>query len=211
GYWQIEVHREDRPKTSFNTPNGSYEWIVMPFGLTNAPADFQRLMDTIFRDQLRRSMLIYLDDILVFSRSFAQHLRDIEAMFKKLRQAGLKLKPEKCGILKQQFPLLGHTVTINGLQVLESQVEKVRNFPTPKTATDVKSFLGLAGYYSQFIPRFSDLTKPMRELIRKGKKVEWTFRQQEVFDRIKQALISAPFSLDRTPGNPLSSTPTLQT
>jgi hypothetical protein len=144
-------------------------------------------------------MLIYLDDIVVYSHTFTQHLRHLEDIFKRLRASGLKLKPEKCTILKKQFPLLGHTITIDGVTVLESQIDKIRDFPIPLNATEVRSFLGLAGYYSQFVEHFADKARPLRLLIRKGVAVIWTPETQTAFDTLKKALISAPILIRPDP------------
>ena len=194
GYWQIEMHPESREKTAFVTHNGLYEFNVMPFGLTNSGASFQRRMGHILRGLEYRFALIYIDDIVIFSKSFEEHLTHLEEVFRRLRDANAKLNPdpEKCSFVKQRIVYLGHVVTPEGIFPDPSKVEVVKNFPTPASLKELKSFLGLANYYRRFIKGFSEIASPLNALTRKGVKFFWSESCANAFDRLKRALISAP-------------------
>ena len=141
------MHPESREKTAFVTHNGLHEFNVMPFGLANSGASFQRLMGHILRGLEYRFALIYIDDIVIFSKSIKEHLTHLEEVFRGLRDANVKLNPEKCSFVKQRIVYLGHVVTPEGIFPDPSKVEVVKNFPTPASLKELKSFLGLANYY----------------------------------------------------------------
>ena len=192
GYWQIEMHPESREKTAFVTHNGLYEFNVMPFGLTNSGASFQRLMGHILRGLEYRFALIYIDDIVIFSKSIEEHLTHLKEVFRRLRDANVKVNPEKCSFVKQRIVYLGHVVTPEGIFPDPSKVEVVRNFPTPASLKELTSFLGLANYYRRFIKGFSEIASPLNALTKKGVKFFWSESCANAFDLLKHALISAP-------------------
>ena len=150
------MDEESKPLTAFTVGRlGFYECERMPFGLTNAPATFQRLMETCLGDLNLHWCIIYLDDIVIFSKDLASHLKRLEAVFRKLEEAGLKLKPSKCELLLGQLAYLGHVISAEGVATDESKIEAIKNWSTPTTVTDVRSFLGFMGYYHRFIPKYT--------------------------------------------------------
>ena len=149
------MDKESKPLTAFTVgPLGFYECERMPFGLTNAPAMFQRLMETCLGDLNLHWCIIYLDDIVIFSKDPESHLERLEAVFKKLEEAGLKLKPSKCELFWRKLAYLGHVISAEGIATDEGKIEAIKNWPTPITVTDVRSFLGFTGYYCRFIPKY---------------------------------------------------------
>ena len=155
GYWQVEMDEESKPLTAFTVgPLGFYECKRMPFGLTNAPATFQRLMENCLGDLNLHWCIIYLDDIMIFSKDPVSHLERLEAVFRKLEEAGLKLKPSKCELFQRKLAYLGHVISAKGVATNEGKIEAIKNWPTPITVTDVRSFLGFTGYYRRFIPKY---------------------------------------------------------
>ena len=147
GYWQVEVAEEDKEKTAFCTPDGLFEFNVLPFGLCNGPATFQRLMDLVLSGLQWSSCLVYLDDVVVVGRSFEEHLQNLESVFKRLRDAGLRLKPKKCFFLKKEVLYLGHVVSREGIATDPAKISKVAHWPEPTTTKGVQKFLGFASYY----------------------------------------------------------------
>jgi hypothetical protein len=164
----------------------------MPFGLTNAPATFQRLMDQVLNDMLYQGVIVYLDDINIYSTTFEEHLVKLEEVFRRLRAAGLKLGPDKCHFLQPKLEFLGHIVSGDGIMADPAKIEKVKNFPIPTTRTKVRSFLGLASYYRKFIKDFSTIAQPLNQLLRKDSELEWTQKCQVSFDALKEKLITEP-------------------
>ena len=204
-YNQVEVDPADRHKTAFTTPMGLFEYNRMPFGLSNAPATFQRLMQIVFRDDLLQTLIVYLDDIVVFSRDIGEHLTRLETVFRKLREHGLKIEPKKCQFFGSQVNYLGHIVTAEGVTTDPAKTEAVKNWPTPNSLKDLRSFLGFASYYRRFVPGFAQTAKPLHQLVAelsnggksgrsRGVAVggKWTEECQEAFSRLKGALTSAP-------------------
>jgi len=168
GYHQIEVEPKDRSKTAFSAVGGHFEFIRMPFGLSNAPATFQRVMDNVLAEFNGKFCLIYLDDIIVFSTSLQEHINHLSSIFKKLTLANLKLQPDKSEFLKKELEYLGHIVTEKGVKPNPKKIETIKAFPMPKTRKEIKSFLGLLGYYRRFIRDFAKITKPLTQQL-KGK------------------------------------------
>ena len=150
GYWQVEMKEDDREKTAFITPFGLYEFTVMPFGLCNAPATFQRLMNYVLQDHLGKFVSVYLDDIIIYSKNFEQHLDHIKLVFESLRQANLKIKLKKCFFCLPNIPFLGHIVGRNGIKPDPSKIEKIKNFPVPTNLTQLRTALGLFSYYQVY-------------------------------------------------------------
>ena len=192
GYWQVDLAEKDREKTAFSTGKGLHQFRAMPFGLKNAGATFQRLMELVLAGMDSKNCLVYIDDIIVFGETEKAHLMNLEDVFQRVRAAGMKLKPKKCCLARDEVVFLGHKVGKNGVQPDPANVEKVRNWPRPRKADDLKSFLGLAGYYSRFVPNYSDLVRPIREAAEKKGEVEWTEELCESFNSIKLKLTSPP-------------------
>ena len=136
----------------------------MPFGLTNAPATFQRLMETCLGYLNLHWCIIYLDDIVIFSKDLASHLKRLKAVFQKLEKAGLKLKPSKCELFWRQLAYLGHVISAKGVATDKGNIEAIKNWPTPTTVMEVRSFLGFRGYYCRFIPKFMQVAQPLHEV-----------------------------------------------
>ncbi|GBG85766.1 hypothetical protein CBR_g40495 [Chara braunii] len=164
GYHQLELRKEDHYKTAFKTRYGYFEWLVMPFGLTNAPTTFQAAMTTEFRHMLDRYVLIYLDDILVYSRSLEEHVEHLRTVLERLRQAKYKADRDKCEFARQKLEYVGHYVTPQGIRPLADKIEALQVWPEPTNSTDVRSFMGLAGYYQRFITGYSRIAAPMTRL-----------------------------------------------
>lgn len=154
GYWQILMAPEDREKTAFTTPMGLFEFDRMPFGLCNAPATFQRVMEHCLGHRNFEMVLLYLDDVIIFSRTYEEHLEHLEEVFTQLVRAGLKLKPSKCHLLKPKVQYLGHVVSAEGVKPDPEKIRVVRDWSVPKTEKDVRSFLGFVGYYRRFIENY---------------------------------------------------------
>ena len=170
----------------------------MPFGLTNALAPFQRLMETCLGDLNLHWCIIYLDDIVIFSKDQASHLKRLEAVFQKLEEAGLKLKPSKCELFQRQLAYLGHVISAKGVATDESKIEAIKNWPTPTMVTDVRSFLGFTGYYHRFIPKYVQVAHPLHELTsgenacKKKAAIKWDSKCQQAFDDLKTLCTMAP-------------------
>ena len=193
GYHQVRLKEEDVPKTAFRTPFGLYEFLVLPFGLTNAPATFQRLMNEVFHDFIREGfVVVYLDDVLVFSNTEEEHLAHLERVFKRLREHSLLAKLVKCDFWKKQLRYLGHIIGANGLQVDPDKVKVVAEWPTPTSVTEVRSFLGLANYFRKFVQGYSMIAVPLTKLT--GSKATWKWEQEEqtAFETLKEKLVQAP-------------------
>ena len=169
GYWQVEMDKRDRSKTAFICREGLFEFNIMPFGLTNAPATFQRLMDSVLRGILRKYALVYLDDIIIFSQTWEEHLHHLREIFQRLRNANLRMKFKKCRFATDELEYLGYIVSREGLKVDPKKIEKVLNWPTPKTLTELRGFLGLVNYYRIFIKRCAVIARPLNHLLRKGR------------------------------------------
>ena len=169
GYWQIELRPSARERTAFVTHNGLYEFLVMPFGLTNSGASFQRLMGHYLRGLEYRFALIYIDDVIIFSKSIEDHLVHLEEVFRRLREANVKLNPGKCSFVKQKVDYLGHVVTPDGVSPNPDKIRVVQEFPTPTNLKELRNFLvRLANYYRRFIKGFAHIASPLIALTRKG-------------------------------------------
>lgn len=165
GYNQVPVTEADRAKTAFCTPFGLFEWNRMPFGLCNAPGTFQRLMERMFGDQQCQSLLLYLDDIVVFSSSVDQHLARMEVVLSRLHREGLKAKLSKCAFFKQEVQYLGHVISSEGVSTDPGKIEAVSQWPLPTSVTELRSFLGFASYYRRFVEGFARLAAPLHRLV----------------------------------------------
>lgn len=190
GFHQIKLDQEDIPKTAFSTPQGLYEYVRMPFGLKNAPATFQRLMNTVLSGIHGLYCFVYLDDIVIYANSVEDHTLKLESVFKRLQENNLKLQPDKCEFMRKEVAYLGHVITNQGVLPDPEKTKTIEQFPVPKKQKDIKSFLGLVGYYRRFIENFSKLTKPLTRLLKKDNPFIWTNEQQESFDTLRKLLIS---------------------
>ena len=158
GNWQVELDEKSIPLTAFTVgPLGFYECVWMPFGLTNAPATFQRLMESCLSDLHLNWCIIYLDDVIVFSRTPEEHITWLEAVFKKISDAGLKLKPSKCEFFKKRIHYLGHIVSDNGIEMDPKKIEAIVNWPGPHTVHEVRKFLGFTNYYRKFVYKYAQI------------------------------------------------------
>lgn len=204
GYHQVAMHERDRPKTAFTTPFGLYEYVRMPFGVCNGPATFQRLMQATMSDLIFQMLLVYLDDILVFSETFDEHLQRLETVLRRLAETGLKVKLEKCAFLQDTVKFLGHQVSAEGVGTDPSKVSAVKDWKVPTTAKELQSFLGFCSYYRRFIRGFSQTAGPLHDLVNKclsAKKSGWAGRHfdamwtptcSSAFEGLKEKLTSAP-------------------
>ncbi|KAK1609365.1 hypothetical protein QYE76_033038 [Lolium multiflorum] len=192
GYHQIRMKEGDEWKTAFKTKFGLYEWLVMPFGLTNAPSTFMRLMNHVLRDFIGKFVVVYFDDILIYSRNESYHIIHIRHVLQVLRASKLYGNLEKCTFCKDKVIFLGYVVSKHGVEVDVSKIEAIQNWPTPMNVSQVRSFHGLAGFYRRFVPNFSTIAAPLNELTKKGVAFEWGVAQDHAFDELKRLLTSAP-------------------
>ena len=192
GYHQLKIRNSDIPKTTFTTQYGLYEYTVMSFGLTNAPAYFMYLMNKVFMEFLDKFVVVFIDDILIFSKTEEEHAEHIRLVLQKLREHKLYAKRSKCEFWLKEVSFLGHVVSNGGIAVDPGKVQDVLNWKPPTKVSEIRSFLGLAGYYRRFIEGFSKLAKPMTALLEKNAKFVWSDKCQANFDELKKILTTAP-------------------
>ena len=164
----------------------------MPFGLCNTPATFQRIMQRVLTGLEYKSCFIYLDDVLVASKTFRDHLTHLCEVFDRLRSSNLRLKPRKCELIRDKVPFLGHVVYTQGIEPDPAKTEKIKNYPTPTDVTEVRRFLGLASYYRRFVPKFASIAAPMHSLTKKNMPFQWTDGCESAFIQLKAALSTSP-------------------
>ena len=193
GYWQIPIATKDREKTAFTTPYGLFHFMVLPFGLNGAPACFQRLMDRILKG-CEDFAAAYLDDVVIYSISWQEHLRQLEEVLSRIRRAGLTIKASKCQMGMEECLYLGHTVGSGVVRPEVDKLEAVRLFPVPKTKRQVRTFLGLTGYYRKFIPDYASISAALSDLTKKSapNTLHWTEPCQKAFDTLRERLCSSP-------------------
>ncbi|KAK7893383.1 hypothetical protein WMY93_022535 [Mugilogobius chulae] len=193
GYWQVPLEESSRPYTAFQTPAGLFQFTVMPFGLHGAPATFQRLMDRVLRG-CEDCSAAYLDDVVIFSDSWEQHLHHLERVLGQIQEAGLTLNPAKCQWAKEEAKYLGYRLGRGEVRPQVDKVEAIRNCPRPRTKKEVRSFLGLAGWYRRFVPQFSTIAVPLTALTAKDQRnpVVWTEDCEVAFQTLKTCLCSSP-------------------
>ena len=184
GYWQCEMHESSREKTAFVTYGGGglYEFKVLPSGPCNTPSMFQHLMESVLRDLNWKVRVIYLDDIIVFSKTFEEHLEHLSAVFYHFKEANIRLKPSKCTFGQAKVTYLGHIISRDGIQPDPEKVHLVQEFPVPCTVKHVWSFLGLAGYYRHFVQDFAKIASPLNALTRKTSVFSWDSHCQHAFE-----------------------------
>jgi hypothetical protein len=192
GFWQVPVREEDRAKTAFCTTSGLYEWSVMPMGLINSPATFQRLMDRVLGKLRYTFALVYLDDIMVHSRTWEEHAVHLVAVFECLKKAGLTVKLKKCHFGREEVEYLGHVVGREGIKVDQKKVTAIRALRAPRTVSEVRTLLGMVAYYRRFIPDCSALCKPLHQLTRKDHLFVWDASCQAAMAELKRLLTMAP-------------------
>ena len=193
GFHQIRVKPEDIEKTAFNTKYGQFEYLVMPMGLCNAPATFQSLMNQIFYDCIDVFLAVYMDDLLIFSKDHDSHLEHLDTVLSRLKNHKLYVSPKKCDFMRSEISFLGMIVGKGGLKVDPKKIEVLRDWPTPKTLTDVRSFMGLLQFFRRFIKDFSKLATPLTNLTKKGEGIQkWDISCDKAFESLKKAIISAP-------------------
>jgi hypothetical protein len=191
-YHQIKICAEDIPKMAFTMIYGLYECLVMSFGLTNAPSHFMYLMNSVFMPEMDQFVVVFIDDILVYSKSMEEHEEHLRIVLQRLREHQLYAKFSKCEFWIKEVPFLGHMVSPEGIVVDPSKVKEVLEWKPPMTVSKVRSFLGLAGYYRRFILNFSKITKPITELLKKGNKYVWSEACDETFKHLKKLLTTSP-------------------
>jgi hypothetical protein len=172
GYHQIKIRASDIPKMAFSTRYGLYEYLVMSFGLTNSPAYFMYLMNSVFMPELDKFVVVFIDDILVYSKDEDEHTEHLHIVLQRLRDHHLYAKLSKCDFWLREIKFLGHTISQDGISIDPKKVQEVMDWKPPSTRRQIRSFLGLAGYYRRFIPDFSRIAKPITELLKKGVKYE---------------------------------------
>ncbi|WVZ63913.1 hypothetical protein U9M48_013506 [Paspalum notatum var. saurae] len=192
GYHQLKIRPSDIPKTAFTTKYGLYEYTVMSFSLTNAPAYFMQLMNSVFMDYLDKFVVVFIDDILIYSKTDAEHEEHLRLVLQRLREHKLYAKFSKCEFWIDEVRFFGHVVSKGGIAVDPSKVSTVTNWKVPEIPKEVRGFLGLAGYYRRFIENFSRIAKPMTSLLEKDAEFRWTNAQQAAFDELKKRLTTAP-------------------
>jgi hypothetical protein len=215
-YWQVRIKETDIPKTAFNTRNGKYEFLVMPFGLTNAPATFQTLVNNVFRAYLNQFVVVYLDDILTYSKTREEHLKHLRIVFKLLRENHLYAKPQKCAFMKSETKFCGHIVGNGQVKVMKEKIKAIHDWPRPRNVHEVRQFLGLASYYRRFVRNFSQIALPLTDLLKVGeerikrakefkyRRVLWNAGHQTSFQRLKLALTKAPILIQVDPSKPFT-------
>ncbi|KAL0541166.1 hypothetical protein IC582_021205 [Cucumis melo] len=192
GYHQLMIKDGDVPKTTFRSRYGHYEFIVMSFGLTNALAVFMDLMNGVFREFLDTFVIVFIDDILIYSKTEAEHEEHLRMVLQTLRDNKLYAKFSKCEFWLKQVSFLGHVVSKAGVSVDPAKIEAVASWPRPSTVSEVRSFLGLVRYYRRFVENFSRIATPLTQLTRKGAPFVWSKACEDSFQNLKQKLVTAP-------------------
>jgi hypothetical protein len=191
GFHQIRMAETNEFKTSFKTHHGHFQLRVMPFGLTNAPAMFQCLMNSIFAQFMRKFVLVFMDDILIYSKTLEDHVQHLSQVFAVLRDHKLFIKFKKCAFAQQQIDYLGHIISVNGVSTNPSKISTMVDWPVPKTFTNLRGFLGLTRYYRKFVKNYGILAKPLASLLQ-NKQFQWTTAAQTTFEGLKTAMTTTP-------------------
>ena len=192
GYHQIRLVPQDEHKTAFKTHLGLYEFRVMPFGLTNAPATFQSAMNSIFASMIRKCVLVFMDDILIYSPTLQSHQEHLAQVCTILQKHQLSIKKSKCSFAQQRLEYLGHIISDKGVATDPSKVQAVQQWPTPRNAKDVRRILGMTGYYRKFIQHYSLISRVLSDLLKKDTQFHWTNTHQQAIYSLKHKLLTAP-------------------
>lgn len=193
GFHQVLVKEEDRFKTAFSTPHGHYEYLRMPFGLKNAPSTFQRLINSVLRKYINKICVVYMDDILVFSTGIEEHYNNLRTIFKALRKANLKLQIDKCNFLKKETEYLGHVLTKEGVKPNPEKIKNILSLKLPKTQKQIKSFLGVSGYYRKFIKDYAKISQPLTKYLKKDSSINTLDPSYiNAFEQLKQLITTHP-------------------
>ena len=192
GYHQVRISEEDIPKTAFRTPLGHFQYKVLNFGLTNAPATFQNAMNDMLQPYLRKSALVYLDDILVYSKTWTEHPTHLREVLQKLRESKYYCRVWKCHFGKKEIESLGHIISDGKISVDKAKAIAIETWPIPANVSEVRSLLGFAQFFKKFIQGYSSLVKPLTDLTRKSISFEWTQECNEAFENLKWNLMNAP-------------------
>jgi hypothetical protein len=203
-YHLVRIAKGDEWKTAFRTRYGSYEWCVMPFGLTNAPAAFQRFVNDLFADMLDVCVIVYLDDILIYSDNAAQHKEHVKEVLRRLRKAKLYARPDKCTFSVDTVEYLGYILSPKGLTMDNAKVKVIQDWPEPRKVRDIQSFLGFANFYRRFIYKYSEIALPLVRLTRKSTKWNFTQECRNSFEALKSAFTKAPILSHWSPDKQLT-------
>jgi len=191
-YHQIRMKEDDEWKTAFKTKHGLYEWLVMPFGLTNAPSMFIRLMNHVLCAFIGKFVVVYFDDILIYSKNLNEHLDHLRNVLNVLRSEQLYVNLKKCTFCMENIVFLGYVVTAQGIEMDEEKVKAIRDWPTPKSVSEVRSFHGLASFYRRFVKDFSTIAARLTKIVKKSVGFKWNNEQDKAFNLLKDKLCSAP-------------------
>lgn len=191
GYHQVRVHPDDIHKTAFRTHSGHYEYLVMPCGLCNAPSTFQAAMNEVFRPYLRKFLLVFFDDILVYSRKWEEHMFHLRIVFQILSERKFFVKLSKCVFGAREVYYLGHIISHERVRVDNRKIEAMQSWPKPKTITELRGFLGLTGYYRKFVQNYGLIAEPLTNLLKKGNFL-WNPKAEQAFEELKRAMITTP-------------------
>ena len=192
GFWQIGIDEADRHKTAFICHKGLFEFNRMPFGLTVAPSVYQNTMNEVLSDLIGNCIMVYIDDVIIYSKNLEDHWRHLEMVFERLNKAGMRLKPSKCHFLKKEVLYLGHIITTEGSYPDPEKVKVIYQLEPPKTVREVRAFLGMTGFYRRYIKQFSEIARPLTQLTKKNTRFAWSTEAQEAFEILKECLTQAP-------------------
>jgi hypothetical protein len=202
GFWQIPLDEASQKILAMDTPLGLYEPLCMPFGMKNAPAVFQREMQRVLKDKLYQGVMVFIDDILIYSKTAEEHAELVEWVLRRLQEEGYYAHPDKCEFFQREISFLGHMVSEKGVAVQLHKVKSVMEWPQPRTRKDVRAFLGLTGYYRKFIPHFSEIAAPLTDLTKQDVAFRWTDAEQKAFDTLKLRLTMADVLAHPNPDRP---------
>ena len=202
GYHQIRIAPDDVPKTAFRTRYGHFEFLVLPFGLTNAPATFMHLMHQTFRQYLDDFVIVFLDDILIYSKTLKEHEAHVRKVLDILRKEKLYANAKKCELFRASVEFLGHIVGRDGMRMMEGKIQAVQDWPTPTSVSHIRSFIGTAGYYRKFIRDFSAIASPLTELTKDRVQFIWGESQVNAFQQLKAAIVAGPVLILPDPALP---------